>query len=236
VDALNLYTIVPLAKCLVEALARREAADQAPQRLGKLDDWKAFKGHMDHSHLLGLLAEDTAVRFPLPADAAAVAESPSAPSFGRVTDSQAQGMIFHAKKALDLTQRDTLISWGKRLERRGWDVPRKVQSTMRVLELPGTGGLLAARALEKTDDAYLHTNFTVLAQDWRDRAMAGLVAMEHNAPNTDFVFTDPELTWATDSTRRNTFDLVLGLSDTHGGRWSEATLKERFPRADIALV
>ena len=236
-DTLTTTTIAHLAECLIEALARRESAGRSPARITKKDDWNAFRGHMDHSHWLGMLAEDTAVRFPLPADPTAVAESPTAPAFTSLADPMVYDMTQKAQKeVLSLSPRAVLTRWGKRLNRRGWDVPRKIQPSMRVLELPGTGGLLAARALEKNEEAYLHTNITVLAADWLDRAMAGLVAMEANAPNTDFVRTDPDLAWATAAERRREFDLVLGLDTNHGGRWDEATLQERFPRADIALV
>lgn len=236
VSHLDTVTIVFLASCLVEAIARREQSSGATQRLADTKTWKAFKGHMDNSHLLALVAEDTAVRFPLPADPTAVAESESAPSFSKLSDPQVHAMLQQIGDALPLSSRDALARWGKRLDLRGYDVPRKIGASTRVLELPGTGGLLAARALEKTDDAYLHVNFTVLAADWKDRAMAGLVAMELDTPNTDFVVSDPELAWATHADRRRDYDLVLGLSQAHGGQWDEATLRERFPRADVALV
>jgi len=236
VSVLDHITMIPLAECLLEAIARRERGDGITKRLTDSKTWAAFRGNMENPQLLAIIAEDAAVRFPLPADLAAVAEVPNALPFTKLQPVQVQAMLDQLPNALPLSSRDALARWGKRLDRRGYDVPRKVQASTRVLELPGTGGLLAARALEKTDEAYLHTNFTVLAADWKDRAMAGLVAMELDTPNTDFVHTDPDLTWATDSARRRDVDLVLGLTPAHGGIWDEATLRERFPRADIALV
>ena len=112
----------------------------------------------------------------------------------------------------------------------------KLQAATRVLELPGTGGQLVARALDRSPDATLHVNCTVLTADWADRALAGLVAMEFDAPHQDFIHADPDLAWASGPEERGRFDLVFGLLPDKGGRWTEDTLRGRFTQATLVLV
>jgi hypothetical protein len=229
-----------LARCLLVALARRERAGRAPLRLLEpgLATWKQLAGNLRRPHLLALLAEDAAVRFPLPAD---------------------PRRVLGAEADLAKVSEPTLFSWMEALTPEVLDRPRadalaeharilglphrfagadlhKIQADARVLELPGTGGLLVARALEKSPDAHLHTNATVLTAGWADRAMAGLVAMEWDAPGVDFVLDDPELKRSTDPDQRHRYDLVFGLAPDKGGAWDAATLAARFPAATLVLV
>lgn len=238
----NLDQVHTLLRCFLPALARREHRGQAPRRLTEPGHrtWAQFRGNLADNHLAVLLAEDAAVRFPLPASPVAVAQHPKAPSFESVRPPQ----VFEILKGLteDLLTADvgaTLTGWARMLglpSRFAGARLHKIQADTRVLELPGSGGQLAARALQNSPDAYLQTNLTVLARDWRDRAMAGLVAMELDAPHTDFVQTDPELAWATEPSRRGRFDMVFGLEPSKGGRFDSDTLAARFPRATIVLV
>lgn len=237
----DLNHLSTLAACFVEALMRREWAERAPRRLTEpgRTTWRDFRGNLEHQHLLALVAEDVAVRFPLPADPRAVALDPSGPRFEALSDPSVRGLLDRAEEARELDPARALERWARRLDRptrfRGTDL-RPIQAAHRVLELPGTGGLLAARALQVSPEAWLHTNVTVLAADWRDRAMAGLVAMELDTPHVDFVVTDAALEWAAAPERRGQFDRVIGLAAEKGGGFDAEGLVGRFPRASIALV
>lgn len=231
-----------LAHQLLIALARREHQDHPPRRFleAGLATWNELKGNLRLPHLLALAAEDTAVRFPLPADLARVLGEDTALRF----DAIAHVTVYTWLQALDAAalyapRTQALEQYARALELphrfAGADL-HKLQEATQVLELPGTGGQLVARALERSPGAYLHVNTTVLTGTWADRAMAGLVAMEWDAPHLDFAQDDDDLTWATDSDRRGDFDLVFGLQPGKGGKWDAATLQTRFPRATVVLV
>jgi hypothetical protein len=231
-----------LARCLLLALARRERAGRTAPRLLEAGraTWVEFKGNLEHQHLLALLAEDAAVRFPLPADLDRVIGSRVAHGFGHIPDVMVREWLMALKpEPVDAARQEALSGYARSLDLptrfAGADL-HKIQADKRVLELPGTGGQLVARALERSPDAYLHTNCTVLTASWAERAMAGLVAMEWDAPGVDFVVEDAELGWATDPEQRNRFDLVFGLLPEKGGRWDLGTLMSRFPAATVVLV
>lgn len=232
-----------VARCLLTALARRERAGRAPHRLLEpgLATWRQFEGNLGLRHLLALLAEDASVRFPLPADlkrvfgvdavAADLSRVPDVAVYTwmqaltpSVLDSPRSDAIGDAAKALGLPTRFA-----------GADL-HKIQADKRVLELPGTGGQLVARALERSPEAYLHTNATVLTSTWADRTLAGVVAMEWDAPGVAFAVDDPDLAWATEPDQRNRFHLVLGLQPDKGGAWDATTVAARFPAATVVLV
>jgi hypothetical protein len=229
-----------LARCLLIAIARRERAGLAPRRLSEpgLATWKQYAGNLELPHLLALLAEDAAVRFPLPADPSRI--------FGVDTDLADSPAPFVydwleqlTPERLDLPQADSLADYARSLDVSarfaGADL-HKIQADQRVLELPGTGGQLVARALERSPEATLLANATVLTGSWSDRAMAGLVAMELDAPSIEFIRDDPDLTWASQQDQRQRFDLVFGLKPEKGGRWDKDTLARKLGAATLVLV
>ena len=226
-----------VARCLLNALARRERAGRAPLRLLEpgLATWEQLRGNLGLPHLLQLLAEDAAVRFPLPADLGRVFGAPV--DLGKVPNPTVYSWLQALPAVLDLSRTDAIVDYAKALglPSRIPDPKRTIQADKRVLELPGTGGQIVARALAD-GPAHIHTNATVLTSSWADRAMAGLVAMELDAPNVDFAVEDPTLAWATEPEQRNRFDLVFGLSPERGGGWDRAALEGRFPAATVVLV
>lgn len=231
-----------LARCLVRAMARRERSGRVAQRLTEpgLATWTQLKGNLRHHHLLALIAEDTAVRYPLPADLGRVLGRELARGFSHIPDGMVYGWMQElTDDVLGASRSDAITDYARVLDLpsrfAGADL-HKIQVEKRVLELPGTGGQLVARALEKSPDAYLHTNCTVLVGAWAERAMAGLVAMEWDAPGVDFVRDDEDLAWATDPEQRHRFDLIFGLHPDKGGRWDASTLTSRFPAATLVLV
>lgn len=231
-----------LARCLLLALARREQAGRGPQRLlepGR-PTWAQLRGNLHSAHLLAILAEDASQRFPLPASLAAVFGQAPAHGFDAIPDGRVDAWLHELSPALLQGSRTELLGHYARLlelpHRYAAAELHKLPASARALELPGTGGQLLARALERSPEAYLQVNGTILTQRWTERAMAGLVAMECDAPDTHFVVDDPDLTWATHPERRNTFSHVFGLNPDKGGRWDAPTLASRFPAAAVVLV
>lgn len=235
-----------LARCVLHALARRERSDRAPRRLleENLATWNQFKGNLELNHLLALVAEDAALRFPLPADPRRVLGPETTRGFTDVKSTRVyQWMLDLTPERLDAPVAEALAGYARALglpHRFAGSDLHKLQAPTRVLELPGSGGQLVARALERSPDAWLHTNCTVLTGSWAERALAGLVAMELDAPGVDFVHDDDaRLAWATEKTRRDRFDLVFGLKPERldaGPKWDERTLAARFPAATVVLV
>ncbi len=230
-----------VARCLLRGLARREHSGRAPARVTEpgLATWAQLKGNLERQYLLALLAEDASVRYPLPADLDRVL-GVDTQSFTRIPDNIVDGWLRElTPDVLDAPRPDAITEYARLL-----DVPsrfagaelHKIQADKRVLEVPGTGGQLVARALERSPDAWLHTNCTVLTASWAERAMAGLVAMEWDAPGVDFTRDDADIAWATGPDQRHRFDLVFGLLPEKGGRWDAATLSSRFPAATVVLV
>ncbi len=231
-----------VAQQLLVALARREHAGRTPKRLlePSLGTWNQLKGNLNHAHLLALVAEDAAVRFPLPADLARVLGEDAAQDFAKIPPVRAYEWLQHiTPEALDTSSSDAIASAAKALGlpfRYAGANLHKLQTGTRVLELPGTGGQLVARAMTRSPDATLHVNCTILTRDWADRALAGVVAMEFDAPHQDFIRDDPDLAWATSAAERGRFDLVFGLDPDKGGAFDADTLSSRFPVATIVLV
>ena len=231
-----------IAEQLVFALACREHQRRASARLTehRQQTWQAFRGNLDYPHLVALLAEDAAVRFPLPADVNTV--------IGAGTNLQlselSSATVVHWLNQLSPDRLDAPATAALASMATALDLPHryaganlhKLQSATRVVELPGTGGQLVARALERSPEAVLHVNATVLTSTWADRAMAGFVAMEFDAPHQSFIQDDPDLTWATAPAQRNRFDLVFGLLPDKGGNYAQDDLQLRFPAATIVLV
>jgi hypothetical protein len=230
-----------VARTLLRALARRERSGRAPARLTEpgLATWKQLKGNLGLQHLLALVAEDASVRYPVPADLSRVLDTDSQ-SLAKIPDNVVDGWLRElTPDLLDAPRSEAITDYARQLELptryAGADL-HKIQADKRVLELPGTGGQLAARALERSPDAYLATNCTVLTSSWAERALGGLVAMELDAPGVDFLRDDPDLAWATEPEQRNRFDLVFGLLPEKGGKWDAGTLQSRFPAATVVLV
>ena len=231
-----------LAHQLIHALARREHSGRAPKRLlepGRAT-WQQFRGNLREPYLLTLLAEDSAVRFPLPADPNHVLQPSSRLTFADIPRVKVFSWLEElTTERLNRSRGDALTSAAAALKlpnRFAGSNLHKLQPGSRVLELPGTGGQLVAKALEKSPDAVLHVNCTVLTGSWAERAMAGIVAMEFDAPHIDFIREDPDLAWATSTSERSRFDLIFGLQPDKGGQLDAETLSSRFPLATVVLV
>src|SRR5262249_36881264 len=76
----------------------------------------------------------------------------------------------------------------------------------RVLELPGSGGQLSHYLAQKYDLPFRDV-FTVACADWRELALAGVVALECRSLGDARLLMDPEL----ESCRGTRFDFVVGM-------------------------
>lgn len=223
---------------ILHALARDEAAGRRPRRLTEpeLATWTRFKHLLDPRHLLLIVAEDAAVTHPVPFDA----------------------QRFLRPRSLDELDDDLVEKWLEAIpdlelgadsvdyvqaQARLLEVPErmarsdlhKAHAHHKILELPGSGGQLC-HFLAVRDGIYLQDNATIACKDERELALAGFIAVELQAPHTDFVHLDPELVVARDEPRRNSYDFVVGRPPEKGGPHRKERLHELFPKAEIVLV
>ena len=230
------------AACLLLALARDEVAGRRPQRLTepRLATWNRFRGRLSATDLIALLFEDAAVIHRVPFDAAAVG---GPLRVERLPESVTQGWV-DVIGSLDLegSAADYIASQAKRLgltTRMARSDLHVVKPHQKVLELPGTGGQLAHHLVSSQNDLGLDNNFTVACTSWQELTLAGIVALDRNAPSTEFAtrvdvadLRDPK-----HPLRQRSFDLVIGLHPDKGGLFRiDDQLAIWFSGAKILLV
>ena len=220
------------------ALAREEHAGRRTKRLLEPDHatWQRFRGRMGPVDLAELLLEDAAVTQPEPFAAAAVLgdERPfAAIPEGLVGDWLAE----LPKLPLDFNDREYIEDQAKRLglkARPAFSELRKLQPHHRVLELPGTGGRLAAHVLQTQAGLSFKDVFTVACSSWQERTLAGVIAANLGVIGEVRIMVDPSLEKA--RTVEGGFTHVFGLLPDKGGPFDAHTLEGWFPSATIVLV
>lgn len=233
------------------AIAREEALGRRPRRL--LEDghatWHQFRGRLGAVDFVELLLEDAAVTQPFAFDAQALL-GPAAAGIGKLPLGQVQrwmdllaeqysgagaagtggGTADSSDYIADQAQRLELPS---RLARS--ELHTGVRAHHRVLELPGTGGQLALYLVEHVEGIYLQDVFTIAWESWRDRMLAGLVAVENGLTGRAPVAPEPGLEYAL--ARSGQYDYVIGARPERGVQpYEEAELLSRFPDAVVVLV
>jgi len=230
------------AASLLHALARDEVAGRRPQRLTepRLATWNRFRGRLSATDLVSLLFEDAAVIHRVPFDACAVG---GPLRVERIPDSVTEGWL-KAIPSLELERAapDYIASQAKllglptRIARSDLHV---VKPHQRVLELPGTGGQVAHHLVWSQTDLTLKDNFAVACSSWQELTLAGIVALDLGAPNTDFA-TKVEIADLRDAKhplRQRSFDFVIGLHPDKGGLFrAEDQLAIWFSGAKVLLV
>ncbi|MEZ4399110.1 MAG: hypothetical protein R3B06_03780 [Kofleriaceae bacterium] len=227
---------------ILRALARDEAMGRRPARLTEAGQatWQRFRGRLGSAELLQLLAEDGAVVHPLPFDPAAV----RAPfDLSQVDDEVVDGFL-HELAAATLTQ--PAAEYVDEQARTLGVTPRlarselhQVKSHQKVLELPGTGGLLAHHLVTTQDGLTLHQHCTIACDGWRELTLAGVIALDREAPRTDFIVaaTAADLANPDHPLRQASFDFVVGRRPDKGGQLHAADqLALWFHGAKIVLV
>jgi hypothetical protein len=222
----------------LHALAREEQAGRRPRRLlePKLATWQRFRGRLGPRDLAELLLEDAAVTQPEPF-AASVVLGRVDPLAG-VPDGLVEAWLqalpaviegaapaadveLHAQR-LGLTARPAFS-----------ELPR-LQTHHRVLEIPGTGGRLAAHIVQTQPGIFLKDVFTLACGGWQDRTLAGLIAVGLGIVGDVRIAMDPELKDARSA--RAGFTHVIGLRPDKGGRFADDTLRGWFHEAAVVLV
>lgn len=226
---------------LLHAIARSEAAGRRFRVATEagLATWSRFRGRLGCADLLRLLAEDAAVRHPVPFDPALVLE-PGTPGLEALPEDLVAGWMAELGElelgaaGLDYIQAQAkLLGLPTRMARADL---HQVKPHQKVLELPGSGGQLAHHIVSTQPGIFLQDNFLVACGSWQELALAGLVAVDLDAPSSDFARLDPDLAYARDDSRRTAFDFVIGLQPDKGGQFESGRLKEVFPNARVVLV
>lgn len=175
----------PALPWTLRAIARLErVGDVRKPRLTEpgLPSFERMRRKLTHADLIELLHEDLAATFPLPFAAQAYAH----PLFESLEPDTAQRLIAEATGPDDS---DTLVFLRAAARALGLpaggniaELPR-VQPHQTVLELPGSGGRIAAQQLRSYPELSID-QFTFVADSDAERAMIGLVAVElrANAP------------------------------------------------------
>jgi hypothetical protein len=230
------------AAALVHALARAEVAGRRPARLTepKLDTWSRFRGRLTSADFVSLLFEDAAVTHRVPFDPSAVGGPISLDQLSdAVTDDWLRGLttLPLAKTSAEyILEQALLLGLPTKLARSELHV---VNPHQKVLELPGTGGQLAFHLASTQRDLTPQDNFVVACGSWQELTLAGVVALELNAPHTDFATSVPvdDLRSVDHPIRQRSFDFVIGIHPDKGGLFRvEDQLAIWFPAAKIILV
>ena len=230
------------AAALLRALARDEVAGRRPVRLTEpqLATWTRFRGRLTATDLVALLFEDAAVLHRVPFDPAALGDAVRLtqlpPEVAATWLTTLDTTDLAAPSADYITEQARLLGLPTRMARSELHV---VKSHQKVLELPGTGGQLAHHLVRSQRDVTLQDNFTLACSTWQELTLAGVVALDLGAPNTDFItkLADNDLRDATHPLRQRSFDFVIGLHPDKGGLFRAADqLAIWFPTAKLLLV
>jgi len=231
------------ARALLHGLARDEASGRRTPRLTEPGHatWQRFRGRLGSADLLRLLAEDAAVGYPIPFDLRSRAEELD---LTRVDDDIVDAWL-RGLPDLDLAQPGTAYveEQARRLgvsTRLARNELHQVKQHQKVLELPGTGGQLSYHIVTTQDEPTLQVNCTIACGDWRELALAGIVALDAGAPpRSEFIVAASADDLASDKhpLRQQRFDLVIGVRPDKGGKLAVADqLALWFHGAKVVLV
>lgn len=230
------------AAALLHSLARDEAFGRRQPRVTepRQATWNRFRGRLGSSDLLALLFEDAAVLHRIPFEPAALG---AAFRLDWLPDDITEQWLATLEKTDVKTagpeyilEQAKLLGLPTRLARSDLHV---VKPHQKVLELPGTGGQLAHHLTCTQTDLTLQDNFILACHTWEELALAGIVALERGAPNSDFIqkVSTSELRQAEHPLRQRSFDFVIGLHPDKGGMFTiEDQLAIWFPNAKVLLV
>jgi hypothetical protein len=233
----------------LHALVREEQAGRRPRRL--LDPgpatWQRFRGRLGARDLAELILEDAAVTQPQAFRAAEILghEDPfqgvpepliehwltelAAYDGGRVSQTlNAPPVTTHPNDIEEQARRLGLVA------RPAFSELSKLQPHHRVLELPGTGGRLAAYVVETQPGIFLKDVFSIACASWQERTLAGLVGVGLGVVGDVRILVDPDLSESRSAP--GGFSHLFGLRREKGGRFSADELQGWFPTATVVLV
>jgi hypothetical protein len=201
--------------------------------------WQRFRGRLGSADLLRLLAEDAAVVHPLPFSATRV---------GVPLDELGDAVVeqFLAELPSKDLQRPAAAYVEAQAQRLGLPTRlarsdlHQVKRHQKVLELPGTGGQLCHHLVSTQPELTLQVNCTIACGSWAELALAGIVALDLGAPNSDVIVAATADVLKNDDKhplRQQRFDFVVGLKPDKGGKLAAADqLEVWFHGARVLLV
>lgn len=197
-----------LFRATLSAVARLEAAGDKPARLTEpaFAKWHRFRRKLGWADFIRLLHEDLAEAFPEPFDVSRWGFDP----FDGLEEATAEMLVKDAATPSDADKleflrvhaRDLGLAAGGAIA----DLP-KVQARYKVLELPGSGGRIAAHQCAQHGLAY-DKSFTFVALSAAERVAIGLGAVELRA-NPPIIIDASALEAL--ASKKARFDCVFGL-------------------------
>lgn len=221
----------------LHALAREERLDRRPRRLTEpgLATWNRFRTRLGPRDLVELILEDAAVTQPEPFAAGVVLGRPR--PLDSLPDDLVEGWLSALPSLTEgVTPRAYVREQAARLgitARPEYARLRKLDAHHRALELPGTGGLLMAHVAEHQPDLAVKEVFTVACNGWRERALAGLVAVTLDIVGDAPIAAETSLAKLHE---RGPFTHVFGLDPERGGAHEKGEIEGVFVGATVVLV
>ena len=235
------------ATALLAALVREERTGRRPVRLTEpgLETWHRFRGRLGAVDLMSIVFEDAAVLHPIPFDPGRLGADLH---LDRLPVALVESWLEALQSPVELASGSEHVHEQARLldlpTRLGRSDLHVVKAHHRVLELPGTGGQLAHHLVSTLPDLTLQGNFTLACGSWQELTLAGVVALDLQAPHTEFILpVDPTALRGDPAHplrarhRAVPFDFVVGLHPDKGGRHQlEDELALWFGPARVLLV
>ncbi len=228
------------AAVLLEAIARDEVAGRRGARLTEAGQatWQRFRGRLGNADLLRLLAEDGAVVHSIPFAGDRVGVLLDALEDETVDRFLAQLSSKNLRRpgADYIESQAQLLGIPTKLAR---SELHQVKPHQKVLELPGTGGQLSHHLVSTQSGLTAQVNCTIACGNWAELSLAGIIALELAAPNSDFIVsaTAEELKNDKHPLRQQRFDFMVGLRPEKGGKFAAADqLALWFHGAKLVLV
>jgi hypothetical protein len=199
----------------LRSIARLEVAKVREPRLTESDHarWHRFRRKLGWSAFIEILHEDLAGAFPIPFD---LARWPTSP-LSSLTEAEAEQLIADAARSIATPVDSTAFlqecarSLGLSTSSGTLSGLPKLQPHHRILELPGSGGLLAAALCVESSGLAFNAQFTFVAETTAEHVAIGLAAVELRA-NEPRILTADALRAALKG--GETFDRVFGLGDS----------------------
>jgi hypothetical protein len=215
----------------LRSIARLEEAKVREPRLTEPDHarWHRFRRKLGWRAFIEILHEDLAGAFPIPFD---LARWPTSP-LSSLTEAEAEQLIADAARSSATPVDPTAFlyecarSLGLPTSGTLSGLP-KVQPHHRILELPGSGGLIAAVLCVGSSGLAFNAQFTFVAETTAEHVAIGLAAVELRA-NEPRILTLDALRAALKG--GETFDRAFGLGDS-----PLAALLDKSLKLDARLV
>jgi hypothetical protein len=206
--------LAPLLDTTLRSIARLEVARVREPRLTEPDHarWHRFRRKLGFRAFIEILHEDLAGAFPIPFDLARWPDG----SIADLTEADAERLVAEAARSVAAPVESAAFL---RECARILGLPAsgtfseltKVQPQHRIVELPGSGGRVAAALCAANSGLGFDTQFTFVADTPAERVAIGLAAVELRA-NEPRIFTVE--TFRVAKAGGESFDRVFGLKDS----------------------